>query len=61
MARRKPAMQQQGKPRKNVRPLKASEGSALFPVVRSNLLNMICVTAAFAVVLAVLLGVAKWT
>jgi hypothetical protein len=61
MARRKPAMQQQGKPRKNARPLKAPEGSGLFPIVASNLLNMICVTAAFATVLAILLGVAKWT
>jgi hypothetical protein len=41
--------------------LKAPEGSGFFPVVTSNLLNMICVTAAFATVLAVLLGVAKWT
>ena len=61
MARRKPAMQQQGKPRKNVRPLKAPEGSGFFSVVTSNLLNMTCVTAAFATVLAVFLGVAKWT
>jgi len=58
VARRKPAMQHQGKPPKNVRP---SDGPGFFPVVTSNLLNMICVTAAFAMVLAVLLGVAKWT
>jgi hypothetical protein len=61
MARRKPATRQQGKPSKNARPLTAPEGSGLFPAVASNLLNMICVTAAFATVLAVLLGVAKWT
>jgi hypothetical protein len=54
-------MRQQGKSRKNVRPLKAPARSGLFPVVTSNLLNMFCVTAAFATVLAVLLGVAKWT
>jgi hypothetical protein len=60
MARRT-AMRQQGKSPKNVRPLKAPERSGLFPVVTSNLLNMFCVTAAFATVLAVLLGVAKWT
>jgi hypothetical protein len=61
MARRKPSMRQQGKPRQNARPLKAPERPRLFPVVTSNLLNMFCVTAAFATVLAVLLGVAKWT
>jgi hypothetical protein len=61
MARRKPEMQQQGKPRKNVRPLMAPEGSGFLSVVKSNLLNMTCVTTAFATVLAVLLGVAKWT
>ena len=61
MARIKPAKRQQSKSRQNVRPLKAPEGSGFFPVVTSNLLNMICVTAAFATVLAVLLGVAKWT
>jgi hypothetical protein len=55
MARRKPTMRRQSKTRK------APEGSALFPVVASNLLNMICVTAASAAVLAVILGVAKWT
>jgi hypothetical protein len=61
MARKEPAVRQQSKPRKNVRPLKAPEGSGFFPVVTSNLLNMFCVTVAFATVLAVLLGVAKWT
>jgi hypothetical protein len=40
---------------------KAPEGSGLFPVIASNFLNMTCVTIAFATVLAVLLGVAKWT
>ena len=60
MARRKSAMRQQSKPRQKGRPSKAPEGSGFFPVVRSNLLSMICVTAAFATVLAVLLGVAKW-
>jgi hypothetical protein len=61
MARKKPVVRQQREPPKNVRPLKAQEGSALFPVVRSNLLNMICVTAASAAVLAVLVSVAKWS
>jgi hypothetical protein len=61
MARKKLEMRQQSRPRKNVRPLKAPEGSGFFSVVTSNLLNMTCVTAAFATVLAVLLGVAKWT
>jgi len=61
MAQRKPAMRQQSKPRKNAKSLKAAERSGLFPVVTSNLLNMICVTTIFATVLAVLLGVAKWT
>jgi hypothetical protein len=61
MSQRKPAMRQQGKPRKNAKPLKAPERSGLFPVVTSNLINMICVTTVFATVLAVLLGVAKWT
>ena len=61
MAQRKPVMRQQSKPRKNVKPLKAPERSGFFPVVTSNLLNMICVTTVFATVLAVLLGVAKWT
>jgi hypothetical protein len=61
MARKKPVVRQQSKPPKNVRPLKAPDGSGFFPVVTSNLLNMICVTAAFAAVLAALLGVAKWT
>jgi hypothetical protein len=55
MARKKLAMRQQSNPHK------ASEGLGIFPVVTSNLLNMFCVTAAFATVLAVLLGVAKWT
>jgi hypothetical protein len=55
MARRKPTMRRQNKPHK------APEGSGFFPVVTSNLLNMFCVTAAFVTVLAVLLGVAKWT
>jgi hypothetical protein len=61
MARKKLAMRQQSKPRKNVMRLKSAERSGLFPVVTSNLLNMTYVTAAFATVLAVLLGVAKWT
>ena len=61
MARKKLAMRQESKPGKNVIPLKSAERPWLFPVVTSNLLNMICVTAAFATVLAVLLGVAKWT
>jgi hypothetical protein len=60
MAQREPVMRQQSKPRKKVKPLKA-ERSGLLPVVTSNLLNMICVTTVFATVLAVLLGVAKWT
>jgi hypothetical protein len=54
MARKKLAVRQQSNPHK------ASEGLGIFPVVKSNLLNMFCVTAAFATVLAVLLGVAKW-
>jgi hypothetical protein len=61
MAQRKPEMREQGKPRKNAKPLKAPERSGLFPVVTSNLLNMICVTTVSGAVLAVLLGVAKWT
>jgi hypothetical protein len=63
MAQREPVMQRQSKSRKKAKPLKASErsGSGLFPVVTSNLLNMIFVTIVFAAVLAVLLGVAKWT
>ncbi len=61
MARKKPTVRQQSKLPKNGRPLKAPDGSGFFPVVTSNLLNMICMTAAFATVLAVLLGVAKWT
>jgi hypothetical protein len=61
MAQRKPVMRQQGKPRKKGTPLKAPKRSAFFPVVTSNLLNMICVTTVFGTVLAVLLGVAKWT
>jgi len=60
MAQREPVMQQQSKSRK-AKPLKASERSGLFPVVTSNLLNKIFVTIVFAAVLAVLLGVAKWT
>jgi hypothetical protein len=55
MAQKKPVTRQQTKPRQNLRP------SGFFPVVTSNLLSMVCVTAAFATVLAVLLGVAKWT
>ncbi len=55
MARRKPTMRRQS------RPHKAPEGPGFFPLVTSNLLNMVCVTAAFATVLAILLGVAKWT
>ena len=61
MAQRKPAMRQQSKPRRNAKPLKAAERSGFFPVVTSNLLNMICVTTVFASVLALLLGIAKWT
>jgi hypothetical protein len=61
MARKKLAMRQQSKPRKNVMPLKSAQRPGLCPVVTSNVLNMTCVTAAFATVLAVLLGVAKWT
>jgi hypothetical protein len=61
MAQRKRAKRQQTKPRQNLRPLKAPDGSGFFPVVTSNLLSMVCVTAAFATVLAVLLGVAKWS
>jgi hypothetical protein len=61
MARKKPTVRQQSKLPKNVRPLKAPEGSGFFSVVKSNLLNMTCVTTAFAAVLVVLLGVAKWT
>jgi len=60
MAQRKP-VRQQSKPRKKAKPLKAPERSGLFLVVTSNLLNMICVTTVLATVLAVLLGVAKWT
>jgi len=61
MAQGKPVMRQQIKPRKKAKPLKPPERSGLFPVVTSNLLNMIGVTTVFATVLAVLLGVAKWT
>jgi hypothetical protein len=61
MAQRKPVMRQQSKPRKKGKPLKVTKRSAFFPVVTSNLLNMICVTTVFGTVLAVLLGVAKWT
>ena len=58
MARGKSAKRQHSKPRQKVR---MSEGSRLIPIVRSNLLSMICVMAAFSTVLAVLLGVAKLT
>jgi hypothetical protein len=61
MAQREPVMRQQSKPRKKAKPLKAPERSGFFPVVTSNVLNMICVTTVVATVLAVLLGVAKWT
>jgi hypothetical protein len=61
MAQEKPVMRQQIKPRKKTKPLKPPERSGLFPVVTSNLLNMICVTTVFASVLALLLGIAKWT
>ena len=61
MAQRQPVVRQPSKPRKKAKPLKAPERSGFFPVVTSNLLNMICVTTVFATVLAVLLGVAKWT
>ena len=54
-------MRRQSKPRKNIEPLKKSQWSKAFPVITSNLLNMICVTTTFATVLAILLGVAKWT
>ena len=60
MAQKKTGVRrQQSKPRKNTKP--SPEQSGFFPVVTSNLLNMICVTTVFATVLAVLLGVAKWT
>jgi hypothetical protein len=59
MAQRKPVTRQQSKPRKNAS-WKAFEQPGLFAVITSNLLNMIRVTTAFAAVLAVLLGVAKW-
>ena len=59
MAQGKPAMRQQSKPRKKAKPLKPPERSGLFPVVTSNLLNMICVTTVFASVLAVLLVTMK--
>jgi hypothetical protein len=61
VAQRKPVMRQQSKQRNKARPLKPPERSGLFPVVTSNLLNMIGVTTVLATVLAVLLGVAKWT
>jgi hypothetical protein len=61
MAQRKPLVRQPSKPRKKVKPVKAPERSGFVPVVTSNLLNMICVATVFATVLAVLLGVAKWT
>jgi hypothetical protein len=60
MAQRKPVTSQQSKPRKRAKPLKTPERSGFFPVVKSNLLNLICVTTAFATVLALLFGVAKW-
>ena len=41
--------------------MKVPEASRAFPVVTSNLLNMICVATVFAAVLVFLLGVAKWT
>jgi hypothetical protein len=47
MAQGKPVMRQQSKPRKKAKPLKPPERSGLFPVVTSNLLNMICVTTVF--------------
>src|SRR5260370_37723977 len=47
MAQRKRAKRQQTKPRQNLRP------SAFFPVVRSNLLSIIFVTATFPPALAV--------
>src|SRR6266481_1500350 len=59
MAQRKRAKRRQTKPRQNLS--QAPEGSGFFPVVTSNLLSMVGVTAAFATVLAVLLGVAKLT
>jgi hypothetical protein len=59
MAQEKPAMRQQIKPRRKAKPLKPPERSGLFPVVTSNLLNMICVTTVFASVLAVLLVTMK--
>src|ERR1700738_822319 len=55
MARKKLAVRQQSNPHK------ASEGLGIFPVVTSKLLNMFCVTAAFATVLAVLLCAGKST
>jgi hypothetical protein len=61
MAQRKRVARHQRKPGKKGKPSKAPKRSAFFPVVTSNLLNMICVTTVFATVLAVLLGVAKWT
>jgi len=61
MAQRQPVVRQPSKPRKKAKPLKAPERSGFFPVVTSNLLNMICVTTVFATVLTVLLGVAKCT
>jgi hypothetical protein len=61
MAKREPVMRKQSKPRKTAKPLKAPERLGALPVVKLNLLNMICVTSAFATVLAVLLGAAKLT
>ena len=61
MAQGKQVMRHQSKARKNAKPLKAPERSGFFPVVTSNLLNMICVTTVFATVLAVLLGVVTIT
>jgi hypothetical protein len=61
MAHRKPVTRQPRKRRKKAKPLKAPERSGFFPVVTSTLLSMICTTTVFATVLAVLLGIAKWT
>ena len=58
MAKRKSVTRRKSKPRKS---WKSSERSGFFPVVTSNLLNMICVATVFATVLVFLLGVAKWT
>ena len=51
MAQKKTGVRrQQGEPRKKIKP--SPEQSRFFPVVTSNLLNMICVTTVFAAVLA---------